>query len=286
MDEQPVDKMIDETSKPAKAKKFKRPPPLDIVDDQAAAAAAYAEAQMVEIAAQMPGVLIKTPLTLLQRLSAVQNEVDYVQKEKRQGMRYSIVSHDAVTAKVRPVLVKHGVLYYPLRLQTEQFGNRTQAFMVVRFVNVDDKDDFIDVQTFGYGIDESDKGPGKAMSYAVKYALLKCLGMETGDDPDLDQDVVHKVEPGVQQGAAAAAARNDVETPMAAANKQHEEDAVYVEGLTLRMAKAISKEQLTKLHVDTKTRREEIAARSPQAYKQYLDAMKQRASEIDARSQG
>ena len=49
--------------------------------------------------------------------------------------------------------------------------------------------DLIDVETFGFGIDDQDKGPGKAMSYAVKYALLKTLGLETGDDPDMDQDV-------------------------------------------------------------------------------------------------
>ena len=64
--------------------------------------------------------------TLLQRLNAVQDEVDYVQKEKKAGMRYSIVSHDAVTAKVRPLMVKHGVLYYPVEINGEQVGNRTQ----------------------------------------------------------------------------------------------------------------------------------------------------------------
>src|SRR6185369_12739279 len=128
----------------------------------------------------------------LQRLNAAPQEVDYVQKEKRQGMRYSIVSHDAVTAKVRPVLVKHGVLYYPMALAFEQVGNRTQCAMTVRFVSIDDPDDRIDVPSFGYGIDDQDKGPGKAMSYAVKYALLKALGMETGDDPDFDQEQRHE----------------------------------------------------------------------------------------------
>jgi hypothetical protein len=44
------------------------------------------------------------------------------------------------------------------------------------------------VETFGYGVDAQDKGPGKAMSYGVKYALLKVLGLETGDDPDVVQD--------------------------------------------------------------------------------------------------
>jgi hypothetical protein len=29
------------------------------------------------------------------------------------------------------------------------------------------------------------------MSYGVKYAMLKALGLETGDDPDLEQDAKH-----------------------------------------------------------------------------------------------
>lgn len=130
-------------------------------------------------------------LTLLQRLNLVQQEVDYIQKDKKPGMKYSIVSHDAVTAKVRPLMVKHGVLYYPWAVEMEQSGNRTQMHMVVRFVSIDDAADFIDVHSAGYGIDEQDKGPGKAMSYAVKYALLKVLGLESGDDPDEDQNVQH-----------------------------------------------------------------------------------------------
>lgn len=131
-------------------------------------------------------------LNIYQRLAAVMNEVDYVQKEKKQGMRYSIVTHDAVTAKVRPVLLKNGIVYHPININHQQIGNRTEVGLVVRFVNVDQPEDFFDVPSLGYGIDEQDKGPGKAISYAVKYALLKTLGMETGDDPDLDQEVSHK----------------------------------------------------------------------------------------------
>jgi hypothetical protein len=93
-----------------------------------------------------------------------------------------------VTAKVRPLLHKHGVIYYPRGLTVSQNGNRTEAVFTVRFENIDDRTDFIDVETFGYGVDPQDKGPGKAMSYGVKYALLKVLGLETGDDPDTVQD--------------------------------------------------------------------------------------------------
>jgi hypothetical protein len=127
-------------------------------------------------------------LNIAQRIAAVMGEVDYVQKERKQGMNYSIVSHDAVTAKVRPLLHKHGVIYYPINLKVQQVGNRTEAVFSVRFENIDNREDYIDVDTMGYGVDPQDKGPGKAISYGVKYALLKVLGLETGDDPDTVQD--------------------------------------------------------------------------------------------------
>lgn len=129
---------------------------------------------------------------IYQRINAVQQEIDYIQKEKKQGMRYSIVSHDAVTAKVRPLMVKHGIVYYPVGFRMEQVGNRTQLMCQVVFQNIDDPTDCVSVDTAGFGIDDQDKGPGKAISYAVKYALLKVLGLESGDDPDEDQETISK----------------------------------------------------------------------------------------------
>ncbi|RYX78530.1 hypothetical protein EON76_05220 [bacterium] len=125
-------------------------------------------------------------LNVHQRLAAAMEKVDYIQKEQKKGMNYSIVSHDAVTAKVRPILLSQGIVYYPVRCDHLQDGNRAECSMTIRFVNIDEPTDYFDVPTFGYGIDPQDKGPGKAMSYAVKYALLKALGLETGDDPDND----------------------------------------------------------------------------------------------------
>lgn len=129
---------------------------------------------------------METGKNVFQRLAAAMEEVTYIRKEQKRNMQYTIVSHDAVTAKVRPVLLKHGIVYYPVRCEHKQDGNRAECSMTVRFVNVDAPTDYFEVPTFGYGIDPQDKGPGKAMSYAVKYALLKALGLETGDDPDTD----------------------------------------------------------------------------------------------------
>lgn len=133
-------------------------------------------------------------LNVHQRLAAAMRVVTYIQKEKKQGMNYTIVSHDAVTAKVRPALLEAGIVYYPVRCEHTHNGNRAECSVTVRFVNIDEPTDFFDVPTFGYGIDPQDKGPGKAMSYAVKYALLKAMGLETGDDADLDS-IDHKPGP-------------------------------------------------------------------------------------------
>lgn len=131
-----------------------------------------------------------TTLNIHQRLAAVMQDVTYIQKEEKKGMQYKIVSHDKVTAKVRPALLAAGIVYYPVRCEHTHNGNRAECGMTIRFVNIDEPTDFFDVQTFGYGVDPQDKGPGKAMSYAVKYALLKALGLETGDDADHD-DIQH-----------------------------------------------------------------------------------------------
>ena len=134
-----------------------------------------------------------TDINIYQRLHATMKQVKYVQKERNKGMQYSTVSHDAVTAKVRPALVENGIVYHPVNLQHWQNGNRTEVVLSLRFVNIDKPEEYVDVPGLGFGVDNQDKGPGKAISYAVKYCLLKALGLETGDDAD-NEEVEHKPE--------------------------------------------------------------------------------------------
>lgn len=124
---------------------------------------------------------------IYQRLVAVMNAVSYVQKEdKKVNNQYTFVSHDAVTAKIRPALLAEGIATVCSVKNHTQDGNRTEVTLAVRFVNIDKPEDFVEVESFGYGIDPQDKGPGKAVSYAFKYALLKTFCLETGDDPERD----------------------------------------------------------------------------------------------------
>lgn len=129
---------------------------------------------------------------IYQRIIAIMAEVSYIQKdEKKVAGQYRFVSHDSVSSVIHPQLVKHGVVVIPSILSVQQDGNRTEMTLEVKFVNCDNPEDSFTVKSFGFGIDTADKGPGKAYSYSYKYALLKTFCLETGDDPDQDQNVVY-----------------------------------------------------------------------------------------------
>lgn len=129
----------------------------------------------------------KKPLTIHQRIFAVMQAISYIQKgDKKVNNQYTFVSHDAVTAAIRPHLLEHGIVVIPSVTNHTQDGNRTEVDILVSFVNVDAPDDKVEIQFFGYGVDQQDKGPGKAFSYAKKYAFLQLFCLETGDDPERD----------------------------------------------------------------------------------------------------
>jgi hypothetical protein len=119
---------------------------------------------------------------------------------------YKAVSERDILDAVKPLEAKHGVYSYPVSrevlesnlLESESTYNGTTTkkttFMtriktVYRFVNVDDPKEFIETVTFAEGIDSQDKGSGKAMTYADKYALMKAYKISTGDDPDQNASV-------------------------------------------------------------------------------------------------
>jgi len=127
-----------------------------------------------------------------QRMHDARQEVSYVQKgEKQVNGQYKFVGHDAVTALVRAAMLKHRILSVVDVVSHTQDGNRTEVDVRVTYINIDSPTDRFAVNSLGYGIDPQDKGPGKAMSYAVKYAYLKSFALETGEDIELS-NIDHK----------------------------------------------------------------------------------------------
>jgi len=126
--------------------------------------------------------------------------LDYIKKEnKKVNGQYTFASHDSVTSALHPYLVKLGVVVAPSVKSLTQEGNRTSVCLTVSFINADQPEDRFEVESWGYGVDPSDKGPGKAVSYAFKYAILKTFCLETGDDPEKNLetkfDPMNKVKP-------------------------------------------------------------------------------------------
>jgi hypothetical protein len=116
------------------------------------------------------------------------SELDYIQKgPNKVNGNYRFASHDQVTAAIHPFLVKYRITVIPSVEEVIQEGNRTLIKLAVSFINADNPNDHFSIRSIGYGIDSSDKGPGKAISYAYKYACLKVFNLETGEDPDADQ---------------------------------------------------------------------------------------------------
>lgn len=145
-------------------------------------------------------------LNIYQRMSAVTNELRRVAKNLNVGVgksSYKATGEADVLDAVKPLEEKYGVYSYPISrkivndeiLENESLAYNSnekiikkQFFMrvetIYRFVNVDKPEEFIETTTYGDGIDSQDKSPGKAMTYADKYALLKGYKIVTGDDPD------------------------------------------------------------------------------------------------------
>lgn len=128
--------------------------------------------------------------SIIQRINAVMAEVSYVKKDAQVsgggGGSYSAVSHDQVVSMVRAAMVKHGIVCYPEQVSGEMLimrGGEVKMHLYsgqyrVHFVGLDG--DEIVAVVHAHANDNGDKAPGKALTYAVKSAMLKVFNLETG----------------------------------------------------------------------------------------------------------
>jgi len=131
-------------------------------------------------------------LNIHQRLDKIREAVPYLQYDKTVRIKtksgstfeYQAVTHDAVTAAVREHFLEFGVSFIPRLTAHSEQGSRTCADVTVTFYCSDKPEDYVEVPVYAFGDDGGDKGPGKALSYATKYALLKVLMLETGDSEE------------------------------------------------------------------------------------------------------
>lgn len=123
---------------------------------------------------------------------AVMKECGYVQKTGyNKHFNYSFVSDADLLAKVQPLFVEHGLTLSPESVdivRQEPIGNkgRQLTLLTVNYRLEHNGGEVRYIQCPGAGVDNEDKGPYKAMTGALKYALRQTLLIPTGDDAEED----------------------------------------------------------------------------------------------------
>lgn len=150
-------------------------------------------------------------MNIYEKMSLITEEIGVIEKglvvSISKTNSYKAVSERDVLDGVKPIEKKYRVYSYPVKREiidkdvlvkeTEFTDSRTDNTTVTRtnslfmriettyrFVNIDNPSEFIETIVYGDGLDTGDKAPGKAMTYADKYALMKAYKLSTGDDPD------------------------------------------------------------------------------------------------------
>ena len=123
---------------------------------------------------------------IFQKIQSVANEIKNIEKKLVVGEgknAYNAVGDQDVTLAVKEAESKHGIVSVPFKqelvkseiLRVANKGTETIKYvdivkMTTRIYNIDNPSEYIDIETFGRGLDSGDKGFGKASTYARKYA--------------------------------------------------------------------------------------------------------------------
>lgn len=182
-------------------------------------------------------------MNLLQRINEVRKAVGYIQKDKAVstgGGSYKAVTHDAVTAMLREHMNEHGIVSWPHLVDSvsqpkdegaKQF--RYEATYDFTFANIEDRQDSIVIRIQAHAMDNADKAPGKALSYAKKYALLKLFEIETGEDDEsrynpegMDEDDLIEHIKSISQAPDEAALKKVFAAAYKAADESRDKEAM------------------------------------------------------------
>lgn len=135
-------------------------------------------------------------MNIYQRLIEVRKTVPYLKKDNA-GYQFKYVSSSQTLGAVRDAMDAQGLLLVPRVTKTEVRDHTTErgaheyfTLMDIEYtwINSDNPEETITCSWHGQGLDNGEKGVGKAQTYAEKYFLLKFFNIATDkDDPDADQ---------------------------------------------------------------------------------------------------
>ena len=154
--------------------------------------------------------------TIHEALSSVMGDVQSVRKGDRNTEQgYNFRGIDSVVNAVGPALRAHRVVILPRVLKVQYrdvLTNRgkpsRECTVKVRYRFTGPAGDHLDVVTVGEAMDFGDKGTPKAMSVALRVALLQALCIPT-DEPDADHATYERAQDTRREDEERAQARTN-----------------------------------------------------------------------------
>ena len=128
-------------------------------------------------------------LNLREKFAEVRRRLGYIRKRgHNERHNYSYVMAADLAGAVGDILAELGVVVIPqlqsISTETPRSSNERIARIVMNYRFVDARSgEELTVRVAGEGADTSDKAPYKAMTGALKYALLQSFLLASGDDP-------------------------------------------------------------------------------------------------------
>ena len=144
--------------------------------------------------------------TIFEALAAVSAEVGAVRKQERNKIQnFNFRGIDTVVNAVHPALVKHGVVVVPELLEKELRESKTakgsvmvNVYLTVRYSFFGPEGDSVHAVVAAESFDSGDKATAKAMSVALRTALLQTLMLPTDEIDSNHVSYERSVLPGVE----------------------------------------------------------------------------------------
>jgi hypothetical protein len=137
------------------------------------------------------------PMNIYQKLIEVRKCCNYLKKDA-QGFNFQYVSSSQTLGTLRDKMNDMGLLLIPRVIDYEVRDHKTDKGkhnyfsifkMTFTWVNADNPEEIIVCEWTGHGLDDAEKGVGKAVTYAEKYFFLKFFNIPTDkEDPDSFQE--------------------------------------------------------------------------------------------------
>jgi hypothetical protein len=138
-------------------------------------------------------------MNLREKFTEVRRRLGYIRKRgHNERHNYSYVMAADLAGAVGNILAELGVVVIPqlqsISTETPRSSNERIARIVMNYRFVDARSgEELTVRVAGEGADTGDKAPYKAMTGALKYALLQSFLLASGDDPEDEREDTRNV---------------------------------------------------------------------------------------------